>query len=403
MPDYKFGISEHFDGEAVAAAALGGLLLGVSVMFKTSVTGQVLGVSGSTRKLINAPNTASFAFILGLVLAGIIMSRTYGGFEPIPPVNRSNEQLVRVYLRFVLGGICVGFGTALGNGCTSGHGLTGLARLSIRSWFAVPNFMFWAALVGTLSGSLSEMPTNAATELSAPGWQTAMAVSFVSIAVLLLILGAAILAKPLTRFADKPDILDHLKAVAEFFSGSSFGLGLAISTMARPSKVAGFLDIASGAWDPSLAFVMGGALCVTFPFFQILERKFTTPVLGGTFGLPPRMNLPDVELVAGTTLFGIGWGTCGMCPGPGWVAVGAWDGEGAIAMMLGMVCGTGLWVVQKRIRDRNANMVKPANDAKVAPEPSAYSEEPHTPRKNLEECKVVDIEADAEKQPGQAS
>lgn len=99
----------------------------VSVAFKTSVTGQVLGVSGSTRGFIRHPSAASGAFILGLILAGIFMARSYGGFEPIAPRDMSSAHTARVYCRFVFGGLLVGFGTALGNGCTSGHGLTGLA------------------------------------------------------------------------------------------------------------------------------------------------------------------------------------------------------------------------------------------------------------------------------------
>jgi len=356
---YPFKISPYFNAEAVAAALLGGLLLGVSVAFKTSVTGQVLGVSGSTRGFIRHPSAASGAFILGLILAGIFMARSYGGFEPIAPRDMSSAHTARVYCRFVFGGLLVGFGTALGNGCTSGHGLTGLARLSLRSWIAVPCFMFWAKVVGTLSGSLRDLPPDHSVEMSLPKWRKALAASLISVAVLLMIMGAAILAKPLSRFEDRPEVLNHLKAVAEFCSGLTFGIGLAVSTMVRPSKVTGFLDWGSGAWDPTLAFVMGGALCVTFPFFQVLERRYTTPILGGTFGLPPKGKMPDVPLVVGTSLFGIGWGTCGMCPGPAWVALGGFQGPGVLAMIAGMLSGTSLWVLWQRLRGGGQCQVTP--------------------------------------------
>jgi len=101
--------------------------------------------------------------------------------------------------------------------------------------------------------------------------------------------------------------------LAAFASGLVFGLGLVISGMTEPSKVLGFLDV-FGRWDPTLAFVMGGALVVAAPGFALLKRRDAS-LLGEALHWP-RANTIDPALVGGAALFGIGWGLVGLCPGP---------------------------------------------------------------------------------------
>jgi len=115
-----------------------------------------------------------------------------------------------------------------------------------------------------------------------------------------------------------------------------------ISSMARPSKIAAFLDLGSGAWDPSLAFVMACALLLTFPCFQILERRTSpyTPLLGGTMGLPKTKPV-DLPLFLGSVLFGFGWGLCGICPGPLWVLLLARPSLEVVCAWLAMMVGMG--------------------------------------------------------------
>ena len=101
--------------------------------------------------------------------------------------------------------------------------------------------------------------------------------------------------------------------VIGFVTGLVFGLGLVVSGMANPAKVLNFLDL-FGTWDPSLAFVMGGAVLVTFVGYRLTwTRKI--PLLGGVFELPRRRDL-DLRLITGAAAFGIGWGLGGFCPGP---------------------------------------------------------------------------------------
>jgi uncharacterized membrane protein YedE/YeeE len=103
-------------------------------------------------------------------------------------------------------------------------------------------------------------------------------------------------------------------------AGLVFGIGLVVSGMVNPAKVLGFLDLA-GAWDPSLALVMAGAVAVGAVAFALAGRRSST-LLGAALSLPANRDL-DRRLVLGSLVFGIGWGLAGFCPGPALVALGA--------------------------------------------------------------------------------
>ncbi|MCL4136700.1 UNVERIFIED_CONTAM: hypothetical protein GTU68_024817 [Idotea baltica] len=104
-----------------------------------------------------------------------------------------------------------------------------------------------------------------------------------------------------------------MKLVSALFIGLLFGLGLIISGMVNPGKVLGFLDI-FGDWDPSLAFVMGGAVVVTFAGFRWIGHA-GKPWFDGRYNFPTASQI-DSKLIIGAALFGIGWGLVGLCPGP---------------------------------------------------------------------------------------
>jgi uncharacterized membrane protein YedE/YeeE len=126
-----------------------------------------------------------------------------------------------------------------------------------------------------------------------------------------------------------------MKNVLALISGLVFGFGLILSGMANPAKVIGFLDLA-GSWDPSLAFVMGGAIAIGFFAFKYAETRDTT-LLGEELNLP-RNNTIDKRLMGGSLVFGAGWGLGGFCPGPGLVSLGM-GYSGGIIFALSMVVG----------------------------------------------------------------
>jgi uncharacterized membrane protein YedE/YeeE len=104
-----------------------------------------------------------------------------------------------------------------------------------------------------------------------------------------------------------------MQALVALLCGVVFGAGLAVSGMTNPGKVLAFLDV-TGAWDPTLAFVMGGALAVSALGFALARRR-ARPWLAEGFALPTRRDL-DARLLGGAALFGVGWGLVGLCPGP---------------------------------------------------------------------------------------
>ena len=104
-----------------------------------------------------------------------------------------------------------------------------------------------------------------------------------------------------------------MNKIISLISGAIFGFGLTVSSMTNPAKVLGFLDL-FGQWDPSLIFVMIGAIIISSPFFFLLKSK-EKPLFARSF-LTPEIKKIDTKLITGSSLFGIGWGSVGLCPGP---------------------------------------------------------------------------------------
>ncbi|MGE4369518.1 MAG: DUF6691 family protein [Burkholderiaceae bacterium] len=126
-----------------------------------------------------------------------------------------------------------------------------------------------------------------------------------------------------------------MKRLSEFLIGLVFGTGLILSGMSNPAKVIGFLDI-SGLWDPSLAFVMGGAVLVALIAFRVARQR-TQAFFGDALKLPTATQL-DKRLIVGSLLFGVGWGLAGFCPGPAIVSLGAGYTQ-ALVFVIAMVAG----------------------------------------------------------------
>ena len=128
-----------------------------------------------------------------------------------------------------------------------------------------------------------------------------------------------------------------MRLLANLAAGLIFGLGLLISGMANPAKVQNFLDLA-GSFDPSLIFVMAGAVVVTFIGYRLVLRR-TKPVLGEVFRIPTRNDI-DAALIAGPALFGIGWALSGYCPGPAITSIPLLA-KGTLIFVPAMIAGLG--------------------------------------------------------------
>jgi len=129
-----------------------------------------------------------------------------------------------------------------------------------------------------------------------------------------------------------------IRRISEFFVGLVFGLGLLISGMTDPGKVIGFLDVTE-SWDPSLAFVMGGAVLVSFFAFRI-SRNWTASLMGRVIILSD-LKMIDLKLILGSALFGIGWGLSGFCPGPAIVSLATGEIK-TLIFVIAMIAGMGL-------------------------------------------------------------
>ena len=125
------------------------------------------------------------------------------------------------------------------------------------------------------------------------------------------------------------------KNAVAFLAGVLFSIGLVVGGMTRPGKVLGFLDVA-GAWDASLALVMGGAVGINVILFALILRR-RGPILGGAFQIPRRRDI-DGRLLLGAAIFGAGWGIAGYCPGPSIVSLASGN-AGPIVFVAAMAAG----------------------------------------------------------------
>ena len=141
-----------------------------------------------------------------------------------------------------------------------------------------------------------------------------------------------------------------MKLLTALLAGLLFGLGLILSGMSNPSKVLGFLDLA-GSWDPSLAFVMGGAVLVGSAVFPFASKRKQS-ILGEAMRLPTATQI-DRRLMLGGLTFGIGWGLAGYCPGPALASL-AQGGIKPLVFVVAMLVGMGLFEVLERRKAKNA-------------------------------------------------
>jgi len=296
---------------------LGGITMGVVTAGKLLLTGRVLGISGALKGLVQDFDLSPwrFSFLGGLAAGGLFMAGSMPGLvETLPasfPVTRA-----------VIGAAMVGAGASLGNGCTSGHGISGNARLSLRSMAYTCVFMAAGIVTAYLTGTTAAMGIPNVPAAYVPITPAELAAGLTALA----ITGSSLLAALLTVFVYKsvvgpdesmqsPQLLGAVSNAVEFVAGGAFGMALMTSGMVRPTKVAAFLNMVDASRNFSLIFVMGGALLVATPLVNLILRKYQKPSTSTCFQVPTNKVI-DKELLVGGVLFGAGWGYAGACPGP---------------------------------------------------------------------------------------
>jgi len=297
---------------------LGGLAMGLAAGAKLLMSGRVLGISGALKGLLKGDFSMwRLCFLGGMAVGSLSLPGMLpDAFDKIPATYTIG--------RAAIGALMVGLGSAIGNGCTSGHGICGNARLSVRSMAYTCTFMASGILMATLAGTTAALGiSNVAATYTAPTAD--------SLALSYKVLGAtatSLSAAAALGFAGRKlglnktkvgaNMCDVVNGFVEAVAGVTFAVALGLSGMVRPTKVAGFLSMLAPSRDFSLMFVMGGALLVATPLIQwALYRngRGEPPFCAKKYELPASKAV-DQTLLTGGVLFGAGWGICGACPGP---------------------------------------------------------------------------------------
>jgi uncharacterized membrane protein YedE/YeeE len=331
---------------------IGGSMIGLSAASLLLLNGDVLGASGimasiflnPMKVLTNPTELWKIAFLTSFLVVSTMIpahltSDTRSIEDPTVPVPSA--------FAYALAGFLVGFGTRLGNGCTSGHGVCGLGRLSPRSFIAVLVFMATGITTSILTAPTTTMVSPEYTALLRGRQQQEPSQPFAgnSITIAIVIIFLTLLQRGPNEKKGGGAIIQAIdsnnrKVQGAVVAGGLFAAGLAISGMVIPSKLHGFLNVTTivngGTWDPTLATVLGAAVLISFLSYQFvpnfaMTKKLTLNhplMLVGkagntstnsttttTFNVPTNRSI-DFNLLLGEALFGIGWGLGLLCPGP---------------------------------------------------------------------------------------
>lgn len=326
-------------------ALTGGAILGVATVGKLLLSGRVLGISGSFKGTLTEGDLSPwrFAFLGGLVASGMLDAAWDPAqvAEPLPGMAR-----------IITAGLLVGAGTGMGNGCTSGHGICGNSRFSVRSMAYTATFMAAGAAAATLFDTNAALGVNSAhsalNDLVIPAADVMTKYAGIVAASAAAFLGIGAASKALAKKNDDESTAAHktLSLVAEALAGLVFGVGLTVSGMRRAAKVSGFLSATATSFDPSLMLVMGGAMAVAIPGFAVAKNK-PKPACERKFSIPNNKTI-DKKLMTGGLLFGAGWGLAGLCPGPAIVSAAARPTTALLAW-LGAVA-VGMWGQHKIVK-----------------------------------------------------
>lgn len=343
-------------------------MIGASAGVLLLFSGDILGASGLVSSSILEPEKSLYEPSVSwkLLFLSTFMATSHLLGEKYANDSRSgNDSSLAVVSTtgYLVGGFLVGLGTKLGNGCTTGHGICGMARVSKRSILSVVTFMGSAVITANITApdnkffakSTAFLRTDTAPVLNNRSFGVAASASFVlasgySLYNLYKAVKATMKAQnpPKTegsaeetsgdmfevgKKSGKPSKKDVAlledsvgKLLPSMVASAMFSFGLATSGMVLPSKILGFLNlhlVKKGTWDPTLAMVMAGGSIVSFLSYQFVQGHgvfnnryaMECPRRSSNFSIPTNQNI-DWQLIGGALAFGTGWGIGGLCPGP---------------------------------------------------------------------------------------
>lgn len=311
----------------LTSALTGGVLIGLTSTLYLALNGRITGLSGIFEEVCLNPPTKqkiwAWSYAAGLVSAGallrIIRPNSFGDNVVALQVDTTTPVVV------LIGGFLTGLGARLGKGCTSGHGVCGLGRLSPRSLAAVGTFMTTGVATASILRRLTPVEFASGVDGNVLAYGSA---SLLSLGVSL----AVSSGKRATEPSQVSSTIAWLDNGLSYGFGLAFGLCLGISGMLRSDRVLNFLDpFGPNGWDPSLTGVMGGAVLfnmITFPLLHFANLPVLCQPSGFQLknmlkiGLVPENLKIDWKLLVGSAIFGVGWGLTGICPGPGLVSIG---------------------------------------------------------------------------------
>jgi len=328
---------------------IGGLLIGLSAVILLLGNGDILGASGIASFFIRHPFQSTsdpdrhwiVIFLSSFIITSITYVRLIDSTITTSYITTTNHAPMVSSLGYAIAGVLVGLGSKLANGCTSGHGICGMARFSRRSFIAVGTFMATGILTGSFTSSRTPYIRTKST-VTVNETCLILGIALVIIDQISLCMSIPVLSKPIKKFLrsdsdrqikhnHKPENREYLRKIsAAILAGVLFSVGLAISGMVLNTKVISFLNFSGmvdGSWDGTLAFVMGAGLFVSVIGYQFVpyhslrkhKRLLQRPLLlreKASFSSVPTSKMIDIPLVLGSGIFGVGWAIAGVCPGP---------------------------------------------------------------------------------------